>query len=137
MEKVRQLEPKVSAARRNISKTLDLLGINIKRAYESDWKVVGIVVIDGYSGVVSPTADLPIIPHYVFTTGIRKCENLHIFFEWLQSLVWLPQLDIHFESIPVKASFGEFHVHWEAMDIKGFAEDYLRIYLPQSVVNIN
>jgi len=137
IKKVQQLKPKVLAVQKNSLETLELLGVSSREIDKSDWAVVGVVIVDGYSGVLSPTVDIPIVPQYVFIEGIQKCANLHVFHDWLCSLVWLPQNKTHFVYKPVEANFGEYRLQWEATDIQGQAEDYLRVYLPGSIENFS
>jgi hypothetical protein len=96
-EKVEQLERKMQwlSVRRVI--TLQSLGLSVEGAAE--WQLAGIVCVDAFGGVLSPNAELPVLPKKIFKQGLEKASSLKAFVLWSKSLRWLPKEDEHFRIV--------------------------------------
>ena len=62
----------------------------------SDWSVIGLVVIQGFGGAISPNPDIPIITNDIFSEGLKRIQGLKTLCNWVSSLSWLPKKDVHF-----------------------------------------
>jgi hypothetical protein len=93
-EKVEQLERKMQwlSVRKPIA--LQSLGLNGEDAAE--WQYAGVVSVDAFGGVLSPNAELPVLPNKVFKQGLEKASSLREFVLWSKSLRWLPKEGVHF-----------------------------------------
>jgi len=96
-EKVEQLQRKMQwlSVRRVI--TLQSLGLSVEGAAE--WQLAGIVCVDAFGGVLSPNAELPVLPKKIFKQGLEKASSLKAFVLWSKSLHWLPKEDEHFRIV--------------------------------------
>lgn len=96
--KVKQLSRKVDFVKDNLLEViLRSFGDVIDTASLSDWKVRGIVVIQGFGGTVSEQSDIPIITTDIFCKGLDNFKNLELLYSWVKSLSWLPVKGKHFD----------------------------------------
>lgn len=103
--KIKSTSSKVDQLNRKISFVEDNLAELVSRAFEnsihikqsSDWKVQGLVVIQGFGGTVSHEADIPVITLDVLKKGLKKINSLQRLYEWAKGLSWLPTEGRHFE----------------------------------------
>lgn len=94
-EKVKQAARKLDWAQANIENILDRsFGIALNAG--QSWRVTALVVIETYAGVKSDVPHIPIVPASIFDHCMKIFERLDYMHEWLCSLGWLPQKDIHF-----------------------------------------
>lgn len=96
-EKVTQLERKIKWLNARKPIALQTLGLNTEDAAE--WHYAGIVSIDAFGGVLSPNAELPLLPNTIFKQGLEKAYSLKEFVLWSKSLRWLPKEDEHFRVV--------------------------------------
>lgn len=95
--KVDQLSRKVDFVKRNLSEIVQRsFGDSIKMSKISEWKVEGVVIIQGFGGTASHSNDIPIVTTDVFCKGINWFNDLHNFYIWLRNLSWLPIEGKHF-----------------------------------------
>lgn len=93
-QKVAQISRKVKFIQKNITSIL----INLLSISEpgNNWTVLGAVVIEGFGGNLSPHSDLPIISIEALKIGLGIFSDAPKLHEWITSLAWLPQPEIHF-----------------------------------------
>lgn len=105
-EKVAQLERKMRWLSVRKSNALQLLGLSAENAAE--WQLAGVVSVDAFGGVLSPNADIPVLPNNIFKRGLEKASSLSGFVLWSKSLLWLPKEDEHFRIIPQSTGLPGF-----------------------------
>lgn len=105
-EKVAQLERKMRWLSVRKSNALQLLGLSAENAAE--WQLAGVVSVDAFGGVLSPNADIPVLPNNIFKRGLEKAFSLSGFVLWSKSLLWLPKEDEHFRIVPQSTDLPGF-----------------------------
>jgi hypothetical protein len=96
-EKVAQLERKLRWLSVRKSNALQLLGLSAENAEE--WQLAGVVSVDAFGGVLSPNADIPLLPNNIFKRGLESASSLRGFVLWCKSLLWLPKENVHFRIV--------------------------------------
>lgn len=94
-KKVAQISRKISFLKKYIHQILEN-SLSISSA-NTNWQVLGAVVIEGFGGKHSMNQDLPIISINALKIGLGAFDNLANLHCWIKSLDWLPQPDVHFE----------------------------------------
>ncbi|WP_331353087.1 hypothetical protein [Cellvibrio sp. UBA7671] len=98
LSKVDQLSRKIDFVKDNFSEIIvRSFGDHIDISQPSEWKVKGVVLIQGYAGTSSPQEDIPIVTVDVFCKGIKQFKDLHAFYVWIKCLIWLPVEGEHFD----------------------------------------
>ncbi|PKV46379.1 hypothetical protein CLU92_3786 [Janthinobacterium sp. 61] len=110
-EKVSQLERKVEWLRPRLHTAVTEI-FGIETTLENPWEIVGLVVVDGFGGVMSPNGDLPIMPARIFERAMPQVESLQVLKNWSKSLAWLPQEDVFFE------------MKWRELELEGKRINY-------------
>lgn len=97
--KVDQLSRKICFFENNITDNINRgFGGKIDINAPSDWKVRGVVVIQGFGGTASHQENIPIITLDVFCKGIQEFECLHSLYLWIKGLSWLPIEGKHYKT---------------------------------------
>lgn len=125
-EKVLQLRRKLGAAREHVQELFELVGVDHGNTSQDDWRIVGLVVVDGYYGqLAEETDDIVIVPQKILTIGIDQCESLWSIYVWLRSMRWIPQEGHHYARSTSQFIFGDRAVRWEGLQIHGAGDEYL------------
>jgi hypothetical protein len=93
-EKVAQLERKMQWL--SVRKHIALQSLGLSGEVAAEWQYAGVVSVDAFGGVLSPNAELPLLPNKVFKQGLEKASSLREFVLWCKSLRWLPKEGEHF-----------------------------------------
>ena len=93
-EKVTQTLRKVSSAKNAIDKILNYLDL----PKSNDWRISGIVIIDGFGGVSSNMPkEVPVVPKDIFVPALQLAPSLEHLHATFTSPIWLPKLGIDYE----------------------------------------
>jgi hypothetical protein len=132
-EKVGQLKRKVAAARIVIDAILKAFGFS---SDSSMWKIVGVVIIEGYTAPGPEPNFLPVVPLRVFEIGLAQCADLRCLHAWIISYTWLPQKNTHFVSGCVKVKFGSQQLQWSGLNVQHY-EHYYPDYISTTATRFN
>lgn len=130
LEKTAQAQKKVEAANRNLCFLLKSMGEDAQ--YPNDWSVKGVVILEGYSGLMS-SSDIVIIPKKVFVRIMKGSKSLSEMSDLLSSYKWLP--DNKYGKLTTrKVKFGNYTVLCEG--VMAFDTlNYLNQFLPRAITN--
>jgi len=124
-EKVQQLERKIGWIKQNLGQALnDIFGICALE--EDEWEVIGVVVIEGFGGVLSQNKELPVMPKKIFERAMSKKIPLRIFGNWAKSLAWLPKEGVFFEMHSQELDLGSKKIAYSGMQPKQERPDFLQ-----------
>jgi hypothetical protein len=94
-KKLAQAERKLAAARSALPQICSILGLDATR----DWKLGGIVIVDGTAGVPSSKPNfIPIVAKEIFIEVLRITESLDRTHAIFCSPLWLPRQELDFHS---------------------------------------
>lgn len=96
-QKVGQLARKVQWLKERAHLALDALGV--ASADAADWLIEGAVVVKTFGGTLSDNCKIPIMTDRIFVQGMQNASSLLHFADWSQSLLWLPQENVHFRIV--------------------------------------
>ncbi len=115
IEKISKIKRKTEAA---TIKAENLIKINLEKNVDaSEWSILGIIVVDGYSGVESSNSNFPIIPRQIFSTALRSFTRMDRLHAWAKSLSWLPTEGTHFAVTPLTMKFDSTTVEQKGFHI--------------------
>jgi len=100
IQKVGKIKTKVKALQGNVKEFAHV--VFDKNINADEWRVVGVIVIDGYGGVESSDETFPIITKKVFLEGLKRFSKISEFYDWMSSLKWLPKQDLHYKTDTIK-----------------------------------
>jgi hypothetical protein len=128
-KKLDQAERKREAARRALAHVCSVLGVDPNR----NWKLGGIVILDGAAGVPSTKPNsVPIVKNDVFSTILTRTGNLELTHAILCSPVWLPRERTDFQTEDVESKVCGFKFRLGTFTLLG--RPYLQQSLPRYVV---
>lgn len=108
-EKVTQIKRKLFHVESNLKEVFRRCGLFFDP--NRNWSLHGIVLIDGYSGILSnDTKKAPILPLNVFEKSINSFSNLNLFCLWIKEHKWMPQKGVHYNMIETELAFGDISV---------------------------
>lgn len=84
-EKVNQTERKTKVAAKNLKYLLNS-AFGLSEIIEREWFVRGFAVVEGFGGVKSLNAAVPIVPEWVLVAGVRAEHSLRRLADWAVSL---------------------------------------------------
>lgn len=109
-EKVKQLKRKLLHVEHNLKEVFSKCGIE-SHDTKRNWSIHGIVLVDGYSGVLSSEPNIaPILPLNVLEKSINSFNNLDLYCHWIKGHKWLPQREIHYNMVETELSFGNISI---------------------------
>lgn len=123
-EKVDQLDRKISFVKNN-------LPIIIKRYFPasdldlSRIQIHGAVVLKGYGGQPSKSAEIPIVTLPILKLGLEYTSNICSLHSWLKAKDWLPQLGEHFSIEDEKLSLMRYSLYRPVLYCKTTPDKYL------------
>lgn len=130
-QKVSQLHRKIEWLRPNLNFAISqIFGIN--SSMESTWSILGLVVVDGFGGVMSKNEDIPIIPVRIFERVMARMSSLDVLGIWSKSLEWLPQRDIFFKIRDGELELEGVRIKCEGMEPIQERSDYLH-YIDKTI----
>ena len=101
-EKVGKVGVKVAAVRRKLVEVAKVhFGTEI---FPEEWKVNGIIVVDGYGGIESSNSEFPIMHKKIFMEGLKYFSKIDQIYIWAKSLKWLPQKNIHYSQETISSA---------------------------------
>jgi hypothetical protein len=124
IKKVKKLDVKITYCEKYLPKIVSTLIPSVGSVSFEGWRVFGAVVIEGYGGVFSGRTELPIITSEVLKIGLSEIGDLERLIEWMQSLVWLPQRDVHFKDDLGEEVIGGNRVSFPAFQLLDGASGY-------------
>ncbi|ADX45748.1 hypothetical protein Acav_1830 [Paracidovorax avenae ATCC 19860] len=89
-----------------------------------EWHVVGLVLIEGYSGIESLNSEIPIINRNIFDVGMSEFNDLSVLHEWLKSLDWLPKNGIDFDEADYITTIGEYKIDQPGISLRTTPNEY-------------
>lgn len=124
-KKVLKLEKKIDFCKRNLQKIVNLISPNSSRIESfEDWHVRGAIVIDGFGGILSKDQYLPIITSEILKIGLSEINTLESLIEWIQSLIWLPQVDVHFRNGIIENRVDTNLIQYPGIELLDAASQY-------------
>jgi hypothetical protein len=91
--KVTQAARKLAGARNVLPDVLGDLGI----AGTLPWQIDAVVVLEGFGGLTSPNAEIPIIPKEAFVEILNRAGRTDIAHSIMSSTEWLPRANVDYE----------------------------------------
>ncbi len=125
--KVDQLARKIKFVENNIGMIVGRASSNlINVASPTDWKVAGIVVVQGFGGTTSHSEDVPIITLDILLKGLEKFDCLWNLYIWARGLGWLPSENQHFKLEEIKEGNNLVNVYRDAASPLVNKRDYIK-----------
>lgn len=125
IEKVSQLESKIEWLKPHLHKAVtEIFGIDV--ILEKPWTIVGLVIVDGFGGVMSPNDNFPIMPVRIFERAMEQMNSLTDLSNWSKSLTWLPQEGVFFEMERQEMELEGKCINYEGMSPRQERPDFLQ-----------
>jgi hypothetical protein len=124
--KVSQLSRKLDFLRHNIKEMLDMLYTDVNVINSADWRVEGIVLIQGFGGSLSSNDRIPLITMDVFISCINLFTSIDDIYSWISSLEWLPKDNLHFSVKDEEITLDDAIISRPGLIINVSSGDYVK-----------
>jgi hypothetical protein len=124
IKKISQIERKTQFFNANFNSLMNQAFPNLDVNDGAGWSAKGLVVLEGFGGILSNNPDFPIITSAALKIGLQHVENLSNLHDWVASLHWLPTKNLHFEDAVGEVKIDNLELRFPGLNMNVTSDVY-------------